>query len=593
MPSPALILLVLLLFLLSLSLQSSTMGNCLAHQQIQHSPPPSANDQIFITQKNMPIDAPFHLPSPLPIWPTGGGFANETIDLGGGLQVRQILSFTKVWAALEGGPDDLGATFFDPSPIPAVDGFFMLGSYAQPNKNSLFGWVLVAKDATPGGGALKPPLDYSLVWNSSSSGIKTDGDVGYLWEPKPPAGYSAVGLVVTASPQKPPLDRVRCVRSDLTDVAETDAFIWGQGAAINVSSSRPKNRGTRAQGVPVGTFVATAGSNLANSSIASCLKNTNPNNFSSMPNLDQIHALFQAYSPFVYMHPKEEFLPSSVPWFFNNGALLYTRGQESSPVRIDPTGANLPQGGSNDDAYWLDLPVDGASKETVKKGDIQSFEAYVHAKPMMGATVTDLAVWLFYPFNGAGTLKIESFDIPLENIGQHVGDWEHLTLRISNFNGQLQSIYFAQHSKGVRVPAPELKFESENKAAAFSSYHGHASYPQTGEFLVGSKLKIGIENRTDESSLVVDTGVKYTVVAADHLGAAVVPPPPWLNYMREWGPIISYDIDEEVRKVEKALPKWIRDEFEQIVKKLPPELLQEEGPTGPKGKGNWDGDEFV
>jgi hypothetical protein len=55
-------------------------------------------------------------------------------------------------------------------------------------------------------------------------------------------------------------------------------------------------------------------------------------------------------------------------------------------------GSNLPQGGGNDGAYWLDLPVDIGQRERVKKGDLAGAKAYVQAKPMLGGTATDLAL---------------------------------------------------------------------------------------------------------------------------------------------------------------------------------------------------------
>lgn len=137
---------------------------------------------------------------------TGEGFASGTIDLGG-LQVCQISSFKEIWATQEGGLDNRGATFFEPSPMP--EGYFMLASYSQPNNKSLFGWVLVGKDITSdrSDSALKLPVDYTLVWSSESLKIKQDGN-GYIWLPTPLEGYKSVGYVVTSSPEKPPLEKI-------------------------------------------------------------------------------------------------------------------------------------------------------------------------------------------------------------------------------------------------------------------------------------------------------------------------------------------------------------------------------------------------
>lgn len=242
-------------------------------------------------------------------------------------------------------------------------------------------------------------------------------------------------------------------------------------------SFRPTNRGVTAPGVSVGTFAAVPAVNSPLPLL--CLKNL-ASISAAMPDISQVAALFGAYSPLIYFHPKEKFLPSSANWFFSNGALLYNKSDESKPVSIDENGANLPQGGGNDGVFWLDLPVDGGAKERVKKGDLQSCQVYLHIKPMLGGTFTDVAIWFFFPFNGPATAKVGIIDIPFRKIGEHVGDWEHITLRISNFNGELWRVYFAQHSKGEWVDAPALEFENGNKVVAYSSLNGHASYSKAG-----------------------------------------------------------------------------------------------------------------
>lgn len=512
-------------------------------------------------------------------------FASGIIDLGG-LQVSQVSSFTKVWSTGEGGPGDSGATFFEPLSIP--DGFFMLGSYAQPNNMPLFGWVLVGKDVTGNatGGSLKKPTDYTLVWSSENNTNINQDSPGYIWLPKPADGYEAVGYVVTASPQKPSLDKIRCVRSDFTNVSESHDWIWGVDG-FNVYGSRPQDRGIQASGVPTGAFIAQTN---PNSSVSlACLKNTYTN-FSAMPSLTQIKALIEAYAPMVYFHPNEAFFPSSVTWFFQNGALLYTKGNESGPIAVEPSGLNLPQGGSNDGGYWLDLPTSDADRAKVKRGNIQNASAYVHVKPMFGGTFTDMAVWLFYPFNGAAKAKVEFVTLSLGKIGEHVGDWEHVTLRISNFNGELTSVYFSEHSRGMWVSASQLEFlNGTNKPVVYSSLHGHAAYPNPGLNLQGSG-DIGIRNDTAKGGMSLDTALNFSVVCAEYLGKDIVEPP-WLNYAREWGPKISYDIAKEMKKIARFLPGKVKSALEKLVRDLPSEILGEEGPTGPKWKDNWSGDE--
>lgn len=93
---------------------------------------------------------------------------------------------------------------------------------------------------------------------------------------------------------------------------------------------------------------------------------------------------------------------------------------------------------------------------------------------MLGATFTDIAIWVFYPFNGAAKAKLEIINVSLGKIGEHIGDWEHLTLRVSNFNGELTSVFFSQHSAGVWVSAPELEFQGGNKPVTYSALRSHS-----------------------------------------------------------------------------------------------------------------------
>ncbi|CAI9095102.1 OLC1v1030963C1 [Oldenlandia corymbosa var. corymbosa] len=547
--------------------------------------------------KSLPIDTIFKFPSPISTWSSSseeGGFGSGYIDLGG-LHVHQITTFNKIWSIRKGGVDNLGATFFEPAEIP--DGFFMLGCYAQPNNQPLFGWTLVAKGISNGESSneiLKKPTDYTLIWSSKYLKSSQDGH-GYIWLPIAPDGYKSVGYVATNTPEKPSLDKVRCVLEEFTDELEPADWIWGLSkrrgnCKFDVYSSRPRVRGIQAQGVRANTFVVKLGDdNDATPSIA-CLKNNNFRNFSAMPNVKQIEELLQAYSPVIYFHPAEKYFPSSVNWYFSNGTLLYSKEAESNPVSMEHSGANLPQGGSNDGAHWLDLPIDENSKERVKTGDLQSAEAYLQIKPMLGATFTDISLWIFYPFNGPGTAKLGLIDIPLGKIGEHIADWEHLTLRISNFNGILYKVYFSQHSGGKWIDASLLEFyNGTNKPVAYSALNGHPNYHKPGLVLQGSG-QVGIRNDTAKSDKFFDTGSKYSIVSAEYLESEIVEPP-WLNYLRHWGPKIAYNSDAEAKKVEAMLSTRLKPLFRRLVKILPNEFYGEDGPTGPKVKGCWNGDE--
>ena len=505
---------------------------------------------------------------------SGGGFATGRINLGG-LEVCECTTFSKIWSSLEGGPDNLGASFYKPSPLPA--GFSLLGYYGQPNNRPLYGWVLLGKDLD--GGALCKPKGYSLLWSSESSKTRRNGD-GYFWQPIPPDSYRAVGILVTSSSEIPSLEEISCVRVDLTEQSEDDEWLWGTPDGLHVYSQRPVVRGSSAAAVSVGTCVAAPPEGKW------CLKNAEPL-FWSAPCLMQIEALVNAYSPWICLHPDEPYFPSSVGWFFEQGAMLHKKGGAAEPV--DLYGKNLPQGGVNDGEYWIDLPIDESAKNKVKIGNLASSEISVHVKPVLGGTATDMAFWVFYPFNGPGRAKLGVLTVPFKRVGEHVGDWEHVTVRVSNFSGELKRVYFAAHSAGQWKHSSEVEFLGGNKPVGYVSLHGHATYAKPGMVLIGGSAGVGIKDDTARGGLKLDAGSKWLLVAADHLRSPVGPA--WLNFMGEWGPKISYDFAQEIRSVGRLLPDKLRRRLENLLKSLPPEILGEEGPTGPKEKRNWAGDE--
>ncbi|KAG6402325.1 hypothetical protein SASPL_139203 [Salvia splendens] len=538
----------------------------------------------------------FSLPSPLPQWPKGKDFGTGKICLGE-IEVVKITNFDKIWSCNPSRGKAKGVSFYRPVEFP--DGFFSLGDCCEPsNKKSRGCYALAAKcaslDATGSleSSPLEKPLDYTLVWSSESH---RDDGCGYVWSPNPPEGYKAMGFVVTVEPNEPDVEEVRCVRVDLTESCEIGEVLFDNNSLLSrdqfyVWETRPCERGMCCNGVPVGTFFCSRDRNWNDELSVSCLRNLDPS-LRAMPTLEQIHALVEHYGPTLYFHPDEVYLPSSVSWFFENGALLYQQGKEKG-LAIDSKGTVLPGGGENDKEFWLDLPdVDGGG-DYVKRGNIESAELYVHVKPVSGGTFTDVAMWIFCPFNGPSSIKAGLWSYTFDRIGQHVGDWEHFTLRLSNFDGELQSVYFSEHSGGGWLDASELEFAEGNKAVVYASKHGHASFPHEGCYIQGSsKLGIGARNDCAKSKYSVDSSTRYRVVAAEYLGDRVVSEPYWLQYMREWGPTVVYDSASELEKILNHLPFFIRFSVENLIELFPTELYGEEGPTGPKEKDNWFGDE--
>lgn len=362
--------------------------------------------------------------------------------------------------------------------------------------------------------ALKSPSDFRLIWKSSTWNGKQNGSA-WVWMPVAPEGYSSLGYLVTSGEAKPSTSEVSCVRTDLTDTVAVDTKFFSTSGPefsipITVWSTRPAVRGVGAAGVNVGGFFCARSEEPDSPLPIACLKNI-AFKLDCMPTMAQVEAIQHFFGPTVVFHPAEEFLPSSVAWYFDAGALLYTKDSSTPPVRIKSDGSNLPQGGTNDGAFWIDLPGDG-SRDAVKKGNLGTAKVHLHLKPVYGATYIDLQSWLFYPFNGPSTAKVGVVNVPLGRLGEHVSDWEHYTLRVNNFTGELEAIYFSQHSKGQWVKIWDLEFNAKNKALVYVAKSGHPCYAHQGDHLQGDEKRgIGLRNDTALSTVLLDSSEKFQV----------------------------------------------------------------------------------
>ncbi|XP_076934590.1 hypothetical protein At1g04090-like [Bidens hawaiensis] len=526
-------------------------------------------------------------------YPAGGGeFGNGAIDLGG-LKVHEALYFKKIWETHSGGPKGLGATFYEPTSIPT--GFSLIGHYSKPNSMPMVSAVLVAKDTTgnPSHGALKSPIDYTLIWTSKGSNVSQRVD-GYIWLPIAPDGYKAIGHIVTTSLEKPSLDKVMCVRSDFTESTMVGKWIWGHkmgmsSSMVNLLTTKPITRG---RSVPTGMFLAR---NSWSTHELVCLKMVKNDVYSAMPNPSQITTMINAYAPLVYFHPDEEYFPSSVSWFFENGAEVHRH--DEPPRAVINNGVNLPIDGTADDAF-LDIPSGQASYERVRKGSLSGAVAYIHVKPAQG-----------------GKFQIGPFTVNLRKIGEHVSDWEHITLRVDNFNGALKEVYLSQHARGKWLAPDAFELVNGTRPVVYASLHTHAHYPTPSSHihLVG-KLEpnvmrmlneefkkmnnsidapgakfwfhfgFGFRDDAAKSNNVMNIASSYKVVS---VGNNRVGNEPWLDYTGRWGSKRTYDILKEILDIASLLPGIVRNVFIKVMKKLLPELLGEEGPLGPGMQESW------
>ncbi|GJX50700.1 putative vacuolar protein sorting-associated protein 62 [Tanacetum coccineum] len=262
--------------------------------------------------------------------------------------------------------------------------------------------------------------------------------------------------------------------------------------------------------------------------------------------------------------------------FFENGAKLYQLGKDPSPVFKNDE--NLLNNGSVEDEY-LDLPSDESEKDRVKKGSLPDASAYIHVKSTLGGTFTDLAIWLYYPFNGGAKFQLGPFTIPLGKLGEHVGAWVDAS-EFEFINGTRPVVYASLHGHShYKAPNKNThwagELDSSDKQMLMDAFT--TTYPRKSFFHWG----FGLRDDTDKGGNVMDIAAKSYQVSATY----------WLDYTGRWGPKVSYDPTAEVMSAVQNLPRLVRKLALKVLNKLPDELYGEEGPEGPKMKSSWDGDE--
>lgn len=176
-----------------------------------------------------------------------------------------LINFTSEFLPLwndKGSGAHKAVSLWRPSTVSdALSQFFSLGDiavghYRDINQNKI---AAVVSDANKADGtALRPPVDYQLVWHDEGTGARSNAS---LWRPLPPEGYVAMGLVYGVHYRKPSRNAVRCVREDLVATAQAGELIWndkGSGSThdLSVWSITPPDAPAGEVRLDPGTFLA-------------------------------------------------------------------------------------------------------------------------------------------------------------------------------------------------------------------------------------------------------------------------------------------------------------------------------------------------
>jgi hypothetical protein len=289
--------------------------------------------------------------------------------------------------------------------------------------------------------------------------------------------------------------------------------------------------------------------------------------------------LIQKFGPSVYEHPSEGFKMSGIQWFLDRVNLqyamngqTYTYQNATNPITTANLGdiaESLKAAGATN--LWLGS--DAQFTETLKAGDQASAKARIHVVRLRDTGYTDFQFWLWYPYNGPGTLHARAtvktfYDSTTWEVGQdasdygnahplgeHYSDWENVVLRTDTKTGELIGAFMSEHGDYVPflVATNGLMLDTSGHVVDFASLNGHANYPspsknsnvvKSGGYdqlkgFFSFELEADLLNYTDFSSTSLNASSNYVIDGVDQYfinASRQVASNSWIAFDGQWGP---------------------------------------------------------
>ena len=424
------------------------------------------------------------------------------------IDVQSINSFHWIYNDSGTGADD-DFSIWRPN-TDAYPGYYSLGDIGVSHHGAPGSTYIVKAD----GELLAAPVDYYRTWGDWGSG--GDHDVSF-WQPIAPEGYTCLGNIAQRNYDKPSTDLMRCIKSDVL-LRGYASWVWddsGSGADwdAGVWTAMPHS----SKGLPTGGFIS-RNSHSDNGGDVYWVLNKDYINQQGYGLATDITALATAIAPRIWMYSGESYFPSSVEFFLANthdtGERLVTNeslgcAECTDPVFLDgerPTGDYTPPN------YVIVVPK--------------------------GNGVTDLVYFQLYPYNMGKSVCIgaelwgECVGSRIR-VGNHVGDWEHLTIRLQD--GQPSQVYLSQHGWGETFTWGDSRLQMvDGHPVVYSAEGSHGLY-STADSHVYMTLPNGTELEDDTNAgSAWDSWNNLVIVDWKPVGS-YEGSLSWLNYSGDWG----------------------------------------------------------
>ncbi|KAA5547818.1 Vps62-related protein [Adhaeribacter rhizoryzae] len=285
--------------------------------------------------------------------------------------------------------------------------------------------------------------------------------------------------------------------------------------------------------------------------------------------LKELQTAIKDAAPIIYLDTEEQYKSSTVEfylrkvglwntvkstWELPKGSLWDNTANDMTSDALIPRARSANDGSTKHSSDYT-LKIDDADYPLIIPGHPDDAPLYVHAKFIPEENSTDLVFWIFYPYNGPGTLSLSGKTNVLGNLGVHEGDWEHVLMRVDNDSKQVTKVYLSQHDSGDLIPKSVLETDpSTGRIVLYSSRNGHAFYSTPGanqKVLFDHLIQVSLQNATSKGAVLntYEDG-RTQLVSAQFLGAGAPVEPKWLNFPWRWGKyseMSSSDVSDAIK----------------------------------------------
>jgi len=467
---------------------------------------------------------------------TVGGLLLPTISSAGDAKLRIRVSAGHDWVYDDrdtGADDDFYAWSQQTNTGNTGDtSYYSLGHIGTNANNGNEKSSIIVADLS--GDALAQPTGYLHIWDDSGSGGTFDA---HAWKPIAPNGYTCLGDVITQSGNTPSTDLIRCVKSDYVTYGASTK-IWddsGSGADDDFGVWRAIPHSGDENAMPVNTIITRQSHDSGNLTFPMLNKDFIEGwGFATDPSTDWEQTA-EAFAPKINLHPNEQWFPSTVDSFINNTNVVSDGGQEYRHANI-----------SCATCYDQDFLL-GTTPNS--NGDTPMYAMVVEKTPSSARTslpdgivatdsVVDINYFIFYPYNRGKYVDPIVYDETW--YGNHVGDWEHYTVRF--VNGKPYQTFLAQHSDGQQIQFGEMNvktstwFNGKFNTELYSAWGSHGLYAGTGTVTYGDYTIFELQDTMASGGMVIDGGYENNVnVVMRQDQGTYTGENAWLNYAGRWG----------------------------------------------------------